>query len=351
MDPYGSAGVRNPFPPFSPVPLGKDVVFSLPIGLTFFREDWGAGYSQSWNLTVERQMMRNLLMRVAYVRNKGNHLQSFRERNAAVYGSGATLSNTDQRRPLYPNYASMVQMVSDGNSHYHSVQVTLERRFSRNFSFLAFYAFSKSIDDESINAQFTLANPNPYDPRFNRGLSDFDVPHNFRVTGIYDLPRLAGRNRFVRNVAGGWTITEIIDWHSGLPFSLVSGRDNSFSGVGQDRADITGDPALSMDRERKEIIRNFFNKPLVQANAAGTFGNSPRNLQRQLRYFNIDSGIHKRFNLTERIRMQLRGEFFNALNNVHLSRPGNNQSSPASFGIISGAGAPRIAQVSLKFQF
>jgi hypothetical protein len=208
MDPYGSAGVRNPFPPFSPVPLGKDVLFSLPTGLTFFREDWGAGYSQSWNLTVERQMRRNLLMRVAYVGNKGNYLQSFRERNAAVYRRGATLSDTDQRRPLYPNYASMVQMVSDGNSHYHSLQVTVDRRFNRNFSFLAFYAFSKSIDDESINAQFTLANPNPYDPGFNRGLSDFDVPHNFRMTGIYDLPWLAGRNGFLRNLAGGWTITE-----------------------------------------------------------------------------------------------------------------------------------------------
>ena len=351
MDPYGSAGVRNPFPPFSPVPLAKDVVFSLPTGLTFFREDWGVGYSQSWNLTVERQMTGNLLLRVAYVGNKGTHLQSFRERNAAVYRKGATLTDTDARRPLYPNYASMVEMVSDGNSHYHALQVTLERRFSRNFSFLAFYSFSKSIDDESINAQFTLANPNPYDPRFNRGLSDFDVPHNFRLTGIYDLPRLAGSHGFIRNVLGGWTITEIVDWRSGLPFSLTSGRDNSFSGVGQDRADITGDPALPMDRERKDIIRNFFDKSAVTANAVGTFGNSPRNLLRQLSYFNVDSGIHKRFNLTERYRLQVRGEFFNTLNNVHLSRPGNNQSATASFGVVSGAGSPRIALVSLKVQF
>ena len=60
-----------------------------------------------------------------------------------------------------------LEMVADGNSHYHALQVTVERRFSRSFSLLGFYSFSKSIDDESINAQFTLANPNPYDPRFN----------------------------------------------------------------------------------------------------------------------------------------------------------------------------------------
>ena len=351
MDPYGSARVRNPFPPFAPVPLGQDTTFSLPTGLTFFRETWGVGYSQAWNLTVERQMMHNLLVRAAYVGNKGTHLRTFRERNAAVYRKGATLTDTDARRPLHPNYASMMEMVSDGNSHYHALQVTVERRFSSRFSLLAFYTFSKSIDDESINAQFTLANPNPYDPRFNRGLSDFDVPHNFRLTGIYDLPRLAGSRGLIRHVLGGWTITEIVDWRSGLPFTLSSGRDNSFTGIGQDRADLLGDPALSMDRPRKDIIRNYFDKSLVTPNAVGTFGNSPRNFLRGLRYFNIDSGIHKRFTLTERWRMQLRGEFFNTLNNVHLSRPGVNQSSTSSFGIITGAASPRIAQVSLKIQF
>lgn len=351
MDPYGSAGVRNPFPPFAPVPLGKDVTFSMPTGLSYFRENWGVGYSQSWNLTLERQMMRNLLLRAAYVGNKGTHLQSFRERNAAIYGPGATISNTNARRPLYPSYASMVEMVSDGNSHYHSLQVTVERRFIKRFSLLAFYTWSKSIDDESINAQFTLANPNPFNPRFNRGLSDFDVPHNFRITGIYDLPRLKGSRGLIRHVLGGWTITEIMDWRSGLPFTLLAGRDNSFSGVGLDRADLAGDPHLSMDRPRKDIIRNYFDKTMVSPNARGTFGNSPRNFMRSLRFFKIDSGIHKRFDLTERVRMQVRGEFFNALNNVNLNRPGNNASSSSSFGVITGAASPRIAQVSLKLQF
>jgi hypothetical protein len=351
MDPYGSAGVRNPFPPFAPITFRKDAQFSLPTSLAYFRESWGVGYSQAWNLTIEQQVTNDVLVRGAYVGNKGTHLQSFRERNPAVYRTGATLTDIDARRPLYPNYASMVEMVSDGNSHYHALQLTVERRMSRNFSLLAFYTFSKSIDDESINAQFTLANPNPYEPRFNRGLSDFDVPHNFRLTGIYDLPRLSGSNRFVRSVLGGWTITEITDWRSGLPFSLTSGRDNSFSGIGLDRADLLGNPALPTDRARKDIIRNYFDQSLVTVNAVGTYGNSPRNFLRSPRYFNIDSGIHKRFNVTERLRMQFRGEFFNTLNNVHLNRPGVSVSSPASFGIISGAGSPRIAQVSLKLQF
>src|SRR5207247_5056013 len=93
-----------------------------------------------------------LMMRVAYVGNKGTHMQSFRERNAAVYRRTATLTDTDARRPLYPNYASMMEMVSDGNSHYHALQVTVERRFSRNFSFLAFYSFSKRSEEHTLNS-------------------------------------------------------------------------------------------------------------------------------------------------------------------------------------------------------
>jgi hypothetical protein len=245
----------------------------------------------------------------------------------------------------------MMQMVADGNSNYHSLQVTAERRFSRGFSLLAFYSFSKSIDDESINAQFTLANPNPYDPRFNRGLSDFDVPHNFRLTGVYDLPKFSRSNRWLRGALGGWSLTEILDWRSGLPFGLTSGRDNSFTAIGLDRADLLGNPALDAGRPRKDVIRNYFDKTLVTANAAGTFGNSPRNFLRQPRWFNLDSGIHKRFMLGESWRLQVRGEFFNTLNNVHLSKPGTNQSSSSSFGVVSGAGSPRIAQVSVKVQF
>ena len=87
QDPYGSAGVRNPFPPFAPVDLSPSVPFSFPMPYAYFQEDWGVGYSQAWNLTVEQQLASNWLLRLAYVGNKGTHLQTFRERNAAVYSA------------------------------------------------------------------------------------------------------------------------------------------------------------------------------------------------------------------------------------------------------------------------
>ena len=118
------------------------------------------------------------------------------------------------------------------------------RPTSRHFSVLAFYTFSKAIDDESVNNQFTISNPNPYDNRFNRGVSDFDVPHNFRLSAVVDIPTLQGRALPLRLLLGGWSISNILDVRSGLPFTIISGRDNSFSGIGLDRCEIRPCPRI-----------------------------------------------------------------------------------------------------------
>jgi hypothetical protein len=351
IDPYGSAGVKNPFPPFAPVNLVPDAPFVFPMPYAYFKEDWTVGNLQSWNLTVEQQFAGDWLVRAAYVGNKGTHLQTFRERNAAVYRAGATVGNTNARRPLAPYYASMRELIDAGNSVYHSMQVTVEKRLSRGFSILSFYTFSKSIDDESQNAQFTFSNPHPTDQRFNRGLSDFDVRHNFRTSLVYELPWFSSRNFLLRTVAGGWTISSILDWRSGFPFGLTSGRDNSFSGMNLDRADITGNPALPGNRSKDELIARYFDISRVTFNAVGTFGNSPRNFLTAPGSFNIDSSLMKDFNLREHLRLQLRGEFFNLLNNVNLNQPGSNVSAPNNFGIITGAGSPRILQVGARLSF
>lgn len=350
-DPYGSAGVQNPFPPFAPVDLSPTAPFVFPMPYAYFKEDWTVGNLQSWNLTIEKQLTGDLMVRAAYVGNKGTHLQSFRERNAAVYRPGATVGNTNARRPLAPYFGSMRELVDTGNSVYHSTQLTVEKRLSKGFSILSFYTFSKSIDDESQNAQFTFSNPHPTDQRFNRGVSDFDVRHNFRTSLVYELPRFTGKHALVRTVVGGWNVSSIIDWRSGMPFGLTSGRDNSFSGMGLDRADITANPTLPSDRTIDEQITMYFDKSLAKVNAVGTFGNSPRNFLRGPRSFNIDSSLMKDFPMSERWKLQLRGEFFNLLNNVNLNTPGTNVSSPNNFGIITSAGSPRILQVGARISF
>jgi hypothetical protein len=351
QDPYGSTGVRNPFPPFAPVDLNPTVPFSFPMPYAYFQENWGVGYSQAWNLTVEQELAADWLARLAYVGNKGTHLQTFRERNAAVYGPGATVGNTNARRPRAPYFGSMKELADAGNSVYHAFQVTLDKRFSRNFSVLAFYTFSKAIDDESVNNQFTISNPHPTDTRFNRGLSDYDIPHNFRLSGVVKTPMLAGASAPVRLLLGGWSVSNIMDVRSGLPFSISSGRDNSFSGIGQDRADLTGNPALSSNRSKAERLARYFDISLATFNAVGTYGNSSRNFLRGFGYFNIDAAVQKTFALREGFHLDLRGEFFNLLNHANFSLPGTNVSSASTFGVINGATDPRILQIGLRLSF
>jgi len=351
QDPYGTANVRNPFPPFAPVDLSPSAPFAFPMPYAYFQTDWSVGYLQSWNMTFEQQFVGDWLVRGAYVGNKGTHLQSFRERNAAVYRPDATVGNTNARRPMAPYYGSVRMLVDTGNSVYHSLQLTVEKRMSRGFSVLAFYTFSKSIDDESTNAQFTFSNPHPTDQRFNRGVSDFDVRHNFRTSAVYEVPQLKSWNLLARTLLGGWNISAIMDIRSGFPFGLSSGRDNSFSGMGLDRADILANPALPTDRPKQDVIKNYFDTSLVRANAVSTYGNSPRNFLRGLGAFNIDSSLMKDFVLTEGLKLQLRGEFFNTLNHTNLNDPGTNFSSTSNFGVITGAGAPRILQIGARITF
>jgi hypothetical protein len=136
-DPFGSAGQPNPFPPFAPVHPNASTTFILPITYQFFDPHWHIGHTRGYNFTIEQQLARNLAARVSYVGTQGRDLQAFDEIDPAIYGPGATTSNTNNRRPLYPTYASMIKMTNGGISNYNALQVTVEHRFSHGLSCVA----------------------------------------------------------------------------------------------------------------------------------------------------------------------------------------------------------------------
>ena len=349
-NPYGSAGSQNPFPPFAPVNPGQNATFALPLTFQYFNPNWRLGHMESVNFTIEQQIATDLIARVSYVGNRGVHLQYFEEENPANYRPGATISNTNQRRPLYPYYASLIQMTNGGVSNYNALQMSLEKRLSHGVTFVANYTRSKSLDNQSVDQQFSLSSPDPFNRRFNYGPSDFDTPNNFTINGIWDLPRVSFGPRVVRSVLGGWGLTGILTWRSGTPFTIISGQDRSLSGVGLDRADLIGNPYLP-SRSTAQTISQYFNTAAFTANALGTFGSSPRNLLRNPVYFNLDMGLQRNFPINERMRFQFRAEAFNLPNNVRFNQPGNNVSSASTFGRITGAGDPRILQLVGRFEF
>lgn len=346
-DPYGSAGMANPFPAnFGPTVPGPEFKFA-PINDVqgYLVRDFRSQRNTTWSLRIERQFGKSWVASLAYVANKGTHILFSDHQNPAIYIPGAsTVANTQARR-IYPNFGRVLRYQSSGNSHYHSGQLNVEKRFSHGFSLLGNYTFSKTIDD--------LSAANPFDRRNERGLSGDDIPHNFKVSGIWELPRIAGAGKLAGQLINGWQLNAIVVWQSGFPFTVTSGVDNSFSGVGADRADYLGGPAqLSSNRPHGEQVMRWFDTSRFKVNAVGTFGNSGRNILRGPKYFNTDFGLLKHFKPSERIRMHLRAEFFNFFNNVKFRLPNANASS-SQFGRITQVvdDSQRIVQLGLKLEF
>ena len=350
-DPYGSAGVQNPFPPFAPVHPTASTTFILPIGYQYFDPHWHIGHTRGYNFTIEHQFAGNLVARASYVGTQGRDLQAFSEMDPAIYGPGATSSNTNSRRHLAPTYASMIQLTNGGVSNYNAFQFTLEHRFSQGLSFVANYTFSKALDNGSVEAQLTVTNPDPFIPNFNYGRSDLDTPHNFSIWTVYNLPALKGAPHLLRTAFGNWQTSGIWTWRSGSPINVTSGTDRSLSGVALDRADLVGDPNLPPGRPRAQFINAWFNAAAFTQAALGTFGSSPRNVLRAPGLFNLDWSIAKLFRISERFSTELRGDFFDLLNNPHFNAPGSSVASTSTFGKISSATDPRIVQLSVKVRF
>ena len=149
-------------------------------------------------------------------------------------------------------------------------------------------------------------------------------------------------------------MTSISTWRSGFPFPIFSGTDNSFSGVGVDRADFVGtnlgQAKLDPGRSHAQLIQEYFNRAVFVANAVGTFGNTGRNILRGPGFFNTDFGIVKNTKITERTSLQFRAEFFNVFNNVNFGQP-DHSVADSTVGQIFSAGSPRILQFALKLIF
>ena len=271
----------------------------------------------------------NLLVRGAYVGSKGTDLLSTTEINPAVYGPGANAGNVNQRR-IYPRIGSMQLGFPNGNSSYNALQATVQQSYSHGLSLLANYTWSKSLDYSSFGSmEGNQTGPDPLNTRNNRGRSDFDVRHRLVISGIWEMPRLAGNNALVRNVLGGWQNNVIFTTQTGIPLTVLSGVDNNFNNVGGDFADyLGGDAQIAGYRSKQQQIAQWFNTGVYAVNAVGTIGSGRRGQLRAPGTWNVDYSLFKNFRVIERAQLQLRGEFFNFFNHANLDAPGTTFNSP-----------------------
>jgi hypothetical protein len=355
QNPYGSVGVTNPFPgSYASAALPpSNVSFVLPVGVGgTFGPRYKLPTVATWNLSVQRQVGANWLFSLGYFANAGYDLSSNavgREQvDPAIYIPGqSTVANTQSRR-INPNFSGVQFYPTDYVSRYEALQVNAEKRFSHGISLLANYTFSKKEDDYGPNGTVT----DPFDRALDWGISKDNVPNLFRLSAVWNTPRLTS-NRAAGGLLNGWEVTGITTWQSGFPFTVFSGMDNSRSGIGADRAEFTGSnigqTVLSGQSTAQEITR-YFNTSLFTTNPIGNFGNSPKNTLEGPRMFNQDFAAIKNFPIAERMHLQFRGEFFNLFNNVNFSKPGSTVNS-GGFGKITAAGSPRILQFALKLVF
>ncbi len=351
-DPFGSVGIPNPFPAqYGPKTPGPEAQFTVPSDL---RATFPSGYHipqlLQWNLMIEREFIRDWLARVGYFGNKGTHFYGNgsgpdRPLNAAIYVPGnSTLANIQQRRP-YQNFSNVGIVDSGNDTHYNSLQLSLEKRFSHGFSVVTNYTWAKRMDDVGWT--------NPFNRAFDYAVADDDVKHVFHFANVYQFPTTALRGISGRLV-NGWSLNSLLTWQGGFPMSVNSGIDNSFTGgTGNgNRADYIGGQADlgNSGRSHADMIQQFFNTSVFVVNAPGTFGNSGRNILRGPRFFNTDFSVLKDTRITERTTFQFRAEFFNLFNNVNFNNPNTTRTS-GNFGRITSAKDPRILQFGAKIIF
>jgi hypothetical protein len=342
---------NNPFP--LPFPPPKNITFLQGISAATFDPNFHPPYLQDWHTTIEHEIHRDWLLRVAYAGSKGTHLLQGWELNPSLYIPGKSdRTNTNARRLYGPAFTNIRNFSSVGNSTFNSLQITVEKRFSRSFTLLSSYTFAKSIDYGSGGGTQWPSFPDPYNFAQNRGLSDFNHAHRFVTSGMWQAPSLTDQPALVKGVLGGWSLSGVITLQTGAPINVLSGQDNSLSGVNADRPDLVGNPARSArSNPNADPVLQWFNTQAFVQNAIGTFGTTGRNALTGPGLADVDVALAKSIPLGwESTRLQFRAEAFNLANHANFNNP-NATLTSGTYGRITTALDPRIMQFVLKLQF
>ncbi len=298
-------------------------------------------YNMQSFFELERAIARDWTLTLGYHGARGVHLPFNYNINQVPLDTltAAQISIGNPPRP-YPAFNSISLFANDATSTYHSLQTRLERRFRAGFNLLAAYTWSKSIDTAS---DFGSGDPSEsiLDSRrldLQKGLSSFDVPHRFTAAFNYLIPA----PRF-RALLGGWQANGLITWQSGQPFTPYTSAFDPYRNESFNRLNVVGDP------NRNVPAGLAYNPSAFTLPAPGTFGTSGRNIVRGDGYRSADLSLFRNFTLRESLKLQLRAEASNALNQVNFQGPVTNQSTTP--GAFVAAAPPRTIQLGARLSF
>jgi outer membrane receptor protein involved in Fe transport len=343
------------------------------IAATVYDFDPSTSYVQQWNLSVQREFFGGFTATAAYVGSRGIHLATNGNRNTAA--NFTLLPDGEKQFPVAgsnplrnPAFGPIRQQTHNADSYYHALQVNLARRFANGLQLQAAYTFSKSIDTASdslgiYSLQSVQLAQDPFNLRGEKGLSAFDVRHNFSLNATYLLPYQTqsgahGGRKVADFFFGGWEANTIITAHSGTPFNPTISFNNSNDG-NQDNVErpdwvagatpgsaVTGDPQHFIDPKAFTIA------------PAGQFGNTGRNVLIGPGLFSVDLSLLKSNKIGERATVQFRAEVFNLFNRANFALPDiltvfeQGGTTPSNFGQITRTTTTsRQLQFGVKFIF
>ena len=175
------------------------------------------------------------------------------------------------------------------------------------------------------------------------------------ATWVWEIPWLRQQTNLAGRFVGGWQFSGVASIQDGKPFTVSSGRDNSLQGaqtqLNTDRPDLLGDPHLSTERPKAQVLDRDFDVTQFAQNQPGQFGNAGRNILIGPGLITFDLSLRKRFAVRERKSVDFVWQAFNALNRANFGQPQSVLSSGASLGRITSAGAGRVMQLALRFEF
>ena len=336
----------NPTLSFS-APTGGPVTVVVPDMISPTRNLPNARKDQ-WSADLQHELSAGMSIDLQYLGSHTEHLDRSFFNNTPQPGPGTV----DPRRPSQ-KFKSRRIIQNDLIADYDAVSVILRRRMRQGFQVDAHYTWSKTRD-MSTHSNGGGQTMNNYDIWADYGPANWDVPHRFVASYIYDVPFLkTSSSAFLRYVVAGWQVAGITTIQSGTPVNVTLNGDNANIGISNlQRPNLVGAvPSLNCQPITGSLeLGNCYDATAFQLPAAFTFGNAPRNLLRGPKSVTTDLSLMKNFPIHGGTQLQFRAEIFNAFNNVNYGNP-NGAFNSTSFGRISSAGSMRQMQLSGKIFF
>jgi hypothetical protein len=349
--------------------FGQPVLGLTTVSFAAFDPHAPPQYMEQWSLSVEKSLGASTTLELGYLGSRGVHLQRSRLINNAPPGPGAigprrpftTLSflpgvvlpdNITVANTTFP-VSGINLLENSAQSWYDAGYLNVRRRFSRGWTLLANYTFAKSLSDapDFRSPMFESAIPqNNADLSSEKGPA-CDIRHRFALSTVYDLPAW-GERGLLSAVTRDWHLSALFQAQSGYPLTISVFGDTANAGtlLGENpiRANYTGQPVFGQGTRTADA---WFNPAAFSTPAAFTFGDVGRNTVYGPGLQTLDLALQREFSVTEKLRLQFRAEFFNALNHTNLGTPNRFVNTP-QFGTITEAATPgREVQLGVRVSF